>query len=76
MAPSILKGRNYLQYDRVKLAAYHSVSNKLGEFVAEWKAAFHGMNVMAIKDKEVAAVGAWGKLQIAEEMVKLNFGKY
>ena len=44
------EGRNYLQYDRVKLAAYHSVSNKLGEFVAEWKAAFHGMNLMAIKE--------------------------
>lgn len=66
------KGGNYPQFDAAKMLAYHVEADELKRVIAEWEASFLGANVVAINNKELAAVDAWRKSRLAMDTLILN----
>lgn len=66
------KGGNYPRFDAAKMLAYNAEADQLKRVVAVWEASFHVANVVAIKNKKLAAVDAWRKSRLASDTPILN----
>ena len=72
VAPPRERGGNYPQFDATRMAAYHAAADNLKKCIAEWEESFHGANVVAIRNKDLAAVDAWRKSRLATDALILN----